>query len=253
MRVVRNTGYLKRRQRGARVMTLGGVIGLGSAIVMTFQPDLILLAYAVLIFGFIFFNAGMQQVTLWNRSPRSDEVLDQLLRRLNDRYTLIHFPEISGMRPMHVLVYPAGLLVITTRILAGQFVVDGDRWRQLGRRFLRMFLFSGPQLGNPTIENQRQQEALRSFMEEMDLPGRDMVDGLIVFLNPRAVLEVKNSPITVVDRDDLLKAVRSFGTEALLTAKERDELVEALSRGDNVEGPVSLPARDPRGRGEHAA
>lgn len=246
MRVVRNVGYLKRRQRAARLMVAGGLAGLGSSIAMTFQPQLILWAYFALIVGFLLFNAGMQQWAKWNRSPRPDELLDATLRRFNDRYTLIHYPEIpQGWRPEHVLVWPGGLLVITTREMAGHIQVQGTRWRRLDSRLIRIFTFGGPPLGNPTVECQRQQEALREFLSQRDLPGAETVEGLIVFLNDRVNLQVIESSITVVTRKELAEAIRAFGTERRLSAKECDEIVAALSAGDEVEGPVALPVRAP--------
>lgn len=248
MRVVRNVGYLKRRQRAARLMIALGLTGLLGSIALTFFQQLvyIYLAYAALITGFLFFNAGMQQWAKWNRRPRPDELLDASLRRLNDRYTLVHYPEIpDGWRPEHVLVWPGGLLNITTRELAGRIVVKGTRWRRLDRMLLRLLTFGGPPLGNPTLECQRQMEALRTFLQQRDLPGPDLVDGLIVFLNDQAELQVIESPITVVQRKELLDAIRAYGTERRLSQGEIDEIVTALAQGEQVEGPVSVPTRQP--------
>jgi hypothetical protein len=248
MRVVRNVGYLKRRQRASRIMIAVGLAGLLGSIALTFVHQLvsIYLAYAALITGFLFFNAGMQQWTKWNRRPRPDELLDATLRRLNDRYTLVHYPEIpEGWRPEHVLVWPGGILNITTRELAGRIVVRGTRWRRLDRWFLRLLTFGGPPLGNPTVECQRQMEALRTFLQRRDLPGADLVDGLIVFLNDHAELQVVETPITVVTRKELLEAVRAFGTERRLSHSEIEEIVSALAKGEQVEGPISLPSREP--------
>lgn len=248
MRVVRNVGHLKKRQRGTRIMIALGLSGLFGSVALTFLQQLlyVYLAYALLITGFLFFNAGMQQWAKWNRRPRPDELLDSALRRLNDRYTLVHFPEIpEGWRPEHVLIWPGGILNITTRELAGRIVVKGTRWRRLDRLFIRLLTFGGPPLGNPTIECQRQMEALRTFLQQCDLPGADLVEGLIVFLNDQAQLEVIESPITVVTRKELLEAVRMLGTERRLSQGEIDEIVAALSQGEQVEGPISLATRVP--------
>lgn len=248
MRVVRNNGYLNRRRRIARWTVFFGVLALGIAMLMVLRPALIFPAYGVLIIGFLVFNAGMQQITKWSRRPRADEVLDQLLRRLNDRYALIHYPQMGGWRPEHVLVSPAGIIVITPRAVPGHIVVEGDRWSRKGNWFVRFFGLGGPQLGNPKLENDRQREAVADFLTMNDLPGKDHVDGVIVFINPRAELEVIQSDISVVSADELLQTVREFGTEANLHNDHRKQILAALSEGEDVEGPISLPTRDPNAR-----
>jgi hypothetical protein len=248
MRVVRNNGYLQRRKRAARWLVFGGIVGLGLAMLMVLRPALIIPAYGVLIVGFLVFNAGMQQITKWSRRPRADEIVDQLLRRLNDRYTVIHYPDIPGWRPEHVLVSPAGLIVITTRAVHGAVRVEGNHWARKGNWFIRFFGLGGPQLGNPSLECERQQEALREFLTLNDLPGNEHVDGIIAFLNPRAELEIISSDISVVMADELLQAIRDFGTEANLPNEHRKELIAALSHGEDIEGPISLPSRDPNAR-----
>ncbi|GBD20089.1 hypothetical protein HRbin28_00528 [bacterium HR28] len=248
MRVVRNVGYLKKRQRAARLMIALGLAGLLGSIALTFLQQLlyIYLAYAALITGFLFFNAGMQQWAKWNRRPRPDELLDSALRRLNDRYTLVHYPDVpEGWRPEHVLIWPGGILNITTRELAGRIVVKGMRWRRLDRFLIRLLTFGGPPLGNPTVECQRQVEALQRFLAQRDLPGADLVEGLIVFLNDQAQLEVIESPVSIVTRKELFDAIRAYGSERRLSQGEIDEIVTALAQGEEVEGPVSLPTRQP--------
>jgi hypothetical protein len=248
MRVVRNNGYLNRRKRISRWTVFFGVLGLGVAMLMVLNPRLIIPAYGVLIVGFLVFNAGMQQITKWNRRPRADEVLDQLLRRLNDRYALVHYPQMSGWRPEHVLVSPAGMVVITTRAVPGNIVVEGERWSRKGNWFVRFFGLGGPQLGNPTIENIRQRESLYEYLTLNDLPGKDHIDGVIVFLNPRSEIEVVESDISVVAADELLSTIRDFGTETNLANDERKEILGALAEGDDIEGPISLPSRDPNAK-----
>jgi hypothetical protein len=253
MRVVRNNGYIRRRRRAARWLVFAGLMGLFLAMAMTLRPALILPAYGVLIIGFLVFNAGMQQIGKWSRRPRADEVLDSLLRRLNDRYTLIHYPNMDGWRPEHVLVFPGGLVVLTPRAVHGKVRVEGDRWSRVGNFFIRFFGLGGPQLGNPTLECNRQQEALVTFLTLNDLPGVDEVEGLIVFLNPRVELEVVSSDLTVLEADELLHAIRDLGSESRLHNEQRKELVAALSLGEEIEGPTSLPARDPGAKNARAA
>ncbi|HET9015368.1 MAG TPA: nuclease-related domain-containing protein [Thermomicrobiaceae bacterium] len=245
MRLVRNNGYISSKRRTARWMIWGGLLLMVASFPLTLQAHLVVPAYVTLIAGFILFNTGMPQSTKWGRHPRGDEALDDVLRRLNDRYTIVHYPNVPGERPEHVLVYPGGLVVISTRDVPGQVKVDGNRWKRSGRGMLAMFSLGGPQLGNPTAECERQQGTLRAFLEAHELAGADLIEGMIVFISPQAQLEVVSSDTTVVKLNEVLGAVRDLGTEGLIPAKQRDEIVAALAEGDQVEGPTPLPSHEP--------
>jgi hypothetical protein len=254
MRLVRNNGYIKSRRRLARLTSFGGFCMLAGSVALTFFiPSLFIPGYVLLIIGFLTFNVGMQQVSKWSRHPRPDELLIEALRRLNDRYTLIHFPAVGKGHPEHVLVYPGGLVVITTRQVNGNISVDGNRWHRSGGRILALIGMSGPQLGNPTADNQRDQEALRTILETHELSGADEIDGIIAFLNPSVSLEVGSTDVSVATGEQLLSAVRELTSETVLTTKDREAIIATLSEGENVEGPVSLSTREARPKRARAA
>lgn len=245
MRLVVNNGYVKRRKRMSRLMILGGLLLFAASFPLLTVPSLIIFSYVTLIAGFLVFNSGMQGTAKWSHRPRPDEVIDNSLRRLNDRYTLIHYPEMSGLRPEHVLVYPGGLVVITSREAYGTIQVNGNKWKKSGK-LLSFLSFGGPQLGNPTNDNQRQRAALEGFLENHDLPGDDLIDGIITFTHPKSNVEVIESDLTVVKSDELLEAIRDLGTEAPLPTGERDAIISALSQGQEVSGPTPIPNRNPK-------
>lgn len=244
MRFVRNNGYLKTRKRLARLTAFGGFLILIASVALTFFiPALFIPGYVLLIVGFITFNMGMQQITRWSRHPRPDEILIDTLRRLNDRYTLVMYPTAGKGRPENILVYPGGLVVITTRELDGKVSIEGNKWHRSGGRIWALIGMSGPQLGNPTLDNERDREVLRKVLSERDLPGGDTIDGIVVFLNPKAELTVGATDISVVATDALVHAVRELSSESVLATKDREAIIAALSEGENVEGPTSLPTR----------
>lgn len=245
MRVVRNTGYVKRRQRAGRLIVFSGVLLLIGSWVLSFTTTLFLIAMLGLAFGFIFFNGGLQQLTRWSRRPRADEVLDEELRPLNDRYALIHFPELPGRRPDHVLIMPSGLLVMTTREIPGKLSVKGRTWRRRGSPLGRMFFLGGPQLGNPSIENDEQVRVLREFLTNENLPGQ--VEGAIVFIADYVEVDIIEPDVPVLHASEILDHVRQIGGETTLTGRDREQIIALLSRGDGIERDDVRPAR-PRKR-----
>lgn len=258
MQVVRNVGYIKAQQRQGRRLTVLGLLGLSVAFVVVFQqgrPELIILAYAAMMFGFIFFNLGLQMVSKFgsnSRKPRNDQQLDRALERLNDRYTLVHYPAIDKRHPDHLLVHNTGVLVLTVRELPGQISVTGTKWRRGGSRLLRLFNYSGPQLGNPTRENEQTVALIASYLAGQGLP--DETDGVIVFTHPAVTVRVTDSPVDVVDLDGLPPYIRALGRDRpQLTAQERQAIIDALSQGENLEQTtVSAARREARGAGRRA-
>lgn len=222
-------------------MVAAGLIFLVGSFAITFLRDEILLSYAGLILGFLTFNGGMQQVARWGRKPRTDEVLDQVLSRLNDRYTLLHYPALGGRRPDHVLVGPAGAVVITAREIGGSVALNGRRWRR-GSAIRQLFNLGGPQLGNPTLDNEQQMAAVESTLSAENLSVE--VHGVVVFIHPDIEIEMRDPETTVLHVTELYDYVRNLSDGSTVPSGDRSRLVAALSKGERLEeaGP---PTRRP--------
>lgn len=257
MRVVRNTGYLRGRRRAAKMMVgIGVVLLMGSWGVYLFAPDIFLFAMVGLVFGFIFFNGGMQQVHRWLRRPTSDVILDIELKGLNDRHTLVHFPEVPGKRPDHVIVSPNGAVtVLTSREIFGRISARGKRWRVHRGLFGSFFSFGGPQLGNPTIENEEQVKSVTALLqrEAIDVP----VQGAVVFVNDNVQIELDDVVGTVLHVSEVETWLRDTqgaattagtgtGASASRSNADREKVVELLSQGQQVEKTGGEPVRPPK-------
>ncbi len=238
MQIIRNGDFIKKQQRRGRILTTIGFIALAAAFVLVWvqreRPQLILLSYALMLIGFVFFNMGLQSVGKFlsnNRKKRADELLDRTLERLNDRYTLIHYAQIGKRGVEHLIVHSSGVLVVTMREIGGKIIVNERRWRRGGNPLGRFFNYSGPQLGNPSIDNETDVAAVKEVLTEQGLPNE--VEGVIVFSNPLA--EVSGSaPIDVLGIDELLEHIRVIANDrerTPLTQKDRVAIVEVLAQG----------------------
>ncbi|HEX5167032.1 MAG TPA: nuclease-related domain-containing protein [Thermomicrobiales bacterium] len=234
MRVVRNVGYIKRRKRAAQIMTgLGLLMLLLSWAVYLLQPDIFLFAMVGLALGFILFNGGMQQMSRWARRPRSDIVIDHELKSLNDRFTLIHYPDLPGRRPDHVLIGPSGVLVMTTREAHGQISVKGTRWRSRRSPLLSLFSMGGPQLGNPSIENEEQVKTVREFLTSQDVNVEP--EGAVVFVADNVEVDIEDTPITILHATEIRHHLQETDAAVTVGGRERDQIAELLSRGEDLE------------------
>ena len=245
MRVVRNIGHVKRRKRAAKWTALLGFVVLAAALALGFVPQLFWLAYLLLFLGFVLFNVGMQQVGKWNRGPkyRNDSLLDQKLAPFSDRYVLIHYPKLGDKVVEHLLVYPGGVMVLTARELAGEVVARGDRWRRGGAIFRRVFSISGPQLGNPSAETRRGIETVERYLNDKQFEVD--VDGAVVFVNPRVILDVDEPDLPVLTIEELPDFVRDLPVDETIRQSEQRDLVDVLSVGDELETTARTRTRRP--------
>jgi hypothetical protein len=223
-------------------MVFAGLVFLASAFLLTFYQNQILLSYVGLILGFLTFNGGMQQVARWSRKPRTDEVLDHMLSKLNDRFAIVHYPAIGGRRPDHVVVTPGGVLTLTPREVGGVVTLDGRRWKRSALK--QIFNLGGPQLGNPSLENESQVATLEALFSEQ---GIDVdVRGVVVFVHPDVEIEMRNPETEVIHVHELYDYVRGLTSEGTtLTSDERNRIVSVLSTGERIEE-VGSPSRRPR-------
>jgi len=254
--VARNLAQVQSNKRLSRLKVLGGILLflIGAPISFAFGSNLLYLAiaYTFVIFGFVFFNSGLQGIAKWGRKVRNDQLVDQELRRLSDRYTLVHYPRIGNRTLDHVLVHETGLLVMTTKEVIGRVEVRGTKYRKPGQSMIGRFIgMGGPQLGQPPVENGLDRkallEALAAEAAERDWPTDVPVDGLVVFVAPRLVLNADDAADPpAVKLTDLLGWVQSHtrGMPIVLPNDVRQEMADFIiaTGGAMNEGHI-----DPRG------
>ncbi|CAN5621657.1 hypothetical protein BH23CHL2_BH23CHL2_05990 [soil metagenome] len=244
MRVHRNIGYIEGRQKRTRRFVALGVVLLAAAVVTPItesSPNVVGISYEALIIGFFAFIYGTQQYSKWRRRPRVDEVLDSALSRLSDRFALIHYPEIGGNAPEHVLVTPGGVVVLTTKDVGGRISVEGKRWRQHKLIFARFFNLGAPSLGNPTIENELQMGRLEALFDEHAVPGE--IEGIIVFLPDDIEIQMKDPESAVAHISELYELSREIASDVQLGNDDRNEIIDLLTVGTRFESTGARSSR----------
>jgi len=225
-------------------MAFLGFLVLTSTLWIALNPEMLLPAYIAMFAGFILFNIGMQQVGKWSRNPRNDQFLDALLRdKLSDRYALIHFAPIGKRKAEHLLWYPGGLLAITLREIDGTIVERGKRWSRKGMGLRRIFSFSGPQLGNPSMETDEAIKEVEAYLSERQLEFD--VNGTIVFFHPEVELDIEEPEYPVLHGDELAEFIRDLDPDPSISQAEQNAFLEPLSEGEDVEIPQTQTRRRP--------
>lgn len=255
MLVARNLEQVAINKRISRVKVAVGLTFFFVGSIIAFQGNISLLiaAYAIVIFGFILFNTGLQGVAKWGRKVRNDMLIDNELRRLSDRYTLIHYPRLGNRTIDHILVHETGLIVMTAKEVIGRVQVRGNEYRKAGAGMLgRVFGMGGPQIGQPVTENGLDRKALLEMLAgeaaARGWPTAVPVDGLIVFIAPNVVLigsDTADPPAVKVK--DLLPWVQAHtrGMPIVLPPEARQEVADFLVRAGGAASEGRIEPRVP--------
>lgn len=208
MRIETNEKLVKRNRRIANFLfffsmavLIGGFIVANTQI--TSDPKspnytlALFLPWVILPVGFISTMVSVRMTNQWVRRPHPEEAIPEGLKGLSKRsvlYNYYHGPA------RHVLITPQGTYAIITRFQDSSYVVDGEKWHSSSGAFgaiNRVFRQDG--IGNPT-EDARKAAAHVKKLLEATLPELE-VQPLIVFVDPRAKLDVRNPAVPVLYAD----------------------------------------------------
>lgn len=247
MRIVRHSRYIQQQKRRSKILALIGFLVLTSAMFLAMLPNMLLLAYVAMIGGFVMFNMGMQGIGRWNRNPRNDQILDARLKGLGDQVTLVHYAKLGEKARVidHLAVFPGGLVLLNGKEIDGRIRQKKSVWRKDGGLFRKMFAFSGPQLGNPSFENDRNLPQVEKWLQDNHMEVD--VYAATVFLHPRVELEIEEPDYPVLHAEEVQEFLRDLPVDETFTRDEQQRLVELLAAGEGVEQPDRQQAsRRPR-------
>lgn len=259
MNIFTHESYLKERLRKARRLHWAGIIcvfiSFALSVSGTFlgSPNssttgsvvgalLVFLAYPFLLVGLPMWSIARANQRRLQNAPLADQLLNNQLKGLNNKYSLHHYATYSGQLIEHLLVTPSGLVVIHTSAAVGPVSCmggpKGDKWRAQSSLFDR-FTGQRPPIGNPSAALERSLEAARQLLEASGKPGVP-IKGLIVFsTNPD--LEVNGCAYSAVPISETKQAVRdlqgdmgserddSLNIASILTSEDRRRVNSALS------------------------
>lgn len=247
MRVIRNASYARQQKSRAKWLTIAGFILFGSGFLFVGVLNNPIFSYLTLIPAYVLFIVGMQQLGKWTNSPRrprGDLLLDETLKHLPDRYTLIHFVRMSEKSVIeHLLLHPGGALVIVLRDVAGKIELRKKRFRRMANPFTRILGASGPPLGQPDHEMDLAIAALEGYLKEAQ--NEIDVSGVVVFTALDHSLEESDPEIDVIGIKDLPDYVRVLDVDPSFRQQDRDQIANDLTSGEGYERPEPARTRRP--------
>ncbi|NCF64587.1 MAG: hypothetical protein GWP61_01345 [Chloroflexi bacterium] len=168
-----------------------GVLLAGLAIIFWGNENAILYQLVALGAGWAISQIGIYLGHRYGREPRSDQVLDDALKRVAQNGRLYHYL----LPAPHVLLLPTGVIILHTKYQSGDITAEGDKWKQSGVGLRKYFGQEG--LGNPSKEADRLVSAMANYIRK-NAPEIEEVPmaPLIVFTTKNIKsLDVKNSSI----------------------------------------------------------
>jgi hypothetical protein len=217
-------------ERGARIGKIASFVGFGLLVagliasLIRQAPSLIWVSFGFLIAGIVVSSIGTMNMNRWVKEPRADQALARGLKGFDDRYRLYNYI----LPARHVLLSPAGLIVLTALGQDGVIRYDGEKFKRdfSAGRLLRFMADEG--LGKPFAEAESQVKALRAYLDEHSVPssggGEVEINSILVFYSPNVelVLDDTTAPVTVPK--GLKKIIRR--QDGALKGKVYDELRE---------------------------
>jgi len=225
VRKISNPGLLKRNKQIANFSQIGGMGVLVGGFALTFfLPDRLDLSYLSLIVGFILVNIGAAFTNRWARVPPPDQAVDDLLKGLDDHYTIVHF----RLGADHALFTPNGTVAILGKYERGEISYDGKKWRQSGVSGFMKF-FGTEAVGNPVADSQFEAEhltrKLRKILETDELPP---VQPIIAFVNEKTRLAVESSPVPALHASKVKDYIRHMPKGPTLRPDQLQRVLEYI-------------------------
>ena len=206
MRIISNEKLIKRNKKIGQITTIASLAILIAGLVASFTPEYLSWSFVALVGGFILSQVGIYFGNRWGRSPRNDERITAALKGLGDQYSLYHY---TSPVP-HLLVGPAGVLILLPFYQGGTITYDSDkkRWRQKGGNLYLKF-FGQESLGRPDLEASTNITDLQNWMSKK-FPGQTMPtpEVILIFTNPKADLQVEGAPIPTMMEDKVKDFIR---------------------------------------------
>jgi hypothetical protein len=225
MQVTTHEKYVRRRGRLGTYASLAGLGVLIAGFAASFRQDLLWVSLIAIVLGFVLAQFGNYSLRRWGRSPRPDQVIETALKGFDDRY---HYYAWSLLQP-YVLLSPQGIYTFIVRDQTGLVSVNGSQWKSKFNITKVLMAFAQEGLGNPTQEAQDNAARLTAWIKSKLPDFTGAVQPIIIFIDPRAQLQITEPTVPVLEPKGLKKWLRGSGKGDTLKSAELRTLEELFN------------------------
>jgi hypothetical protein len=239
MRVVINQAQIERNRKISHILFFVSLAGMGAGFFLTWTRPTESTNISCLILPILLFMTltSVRMANTWIREPRPTDALSAALKGLGQKYAIFHYL----LPAPHVLIGPEGVFAIATVWQDRPYRVKQSKWygdQGLVRKlngYMRQDL-----LGNPFRDAQFYAQQVQKIVDKVAPDSGVEVEPLVVFINPKASVEIEDPIMPVLYADpkkkpslrQYLREVKKDNRPALsLEAQDRlDELYGLVSR-----------------------
>ncbi|MCB0195395.1 MAG: NERD domain-containing protein [Anaerolineae bacterium] len=229
MKVITNTELVESRakwgKRVAPVTLLFLVGGLVTNFLSINNPEYFRITLLFLFIGFVSAIFSSNLVNNWVREPRSDQVLEQLLKKFGNDYLLFNYTAPAH----HVLLAPDAVHVITVKKHDGDITIN-ERKVKRKFQFKRLIRFFGDEgLGVPVTEAESNAAKVQKFLRKsLDEEAMPPIKPLLLFTNKDVNLTLNDPAVPVVQTNSIKTHLRDQGKQRAISAEQRKQLSDVL-------------------------
>lgn len=154
----------------------------------------ILLPAIVLPLAFISTMVSVRMTNLWVRTPRPEDAIREGLKGISNKSVLYNYFTFPAR---HILITPSGVYAMITRYQDGRYTVEGDKWTTHRNAISRLFsVLRFDSIRNPNEDAKAAAAQVQAMVDQVATGVT--VQPLIVFVDPRAQVEMLNPTIPVL-------------------------------------------------------
>lgn len=220
MKILKESGEYLEEQKKSNKKTAIIFLIIGLVTLVFYGLGVIFIAISI----YFFIKSGQ-----YKKGKKGETLIKETLEELNNEYYLVNdvtLPESYGNID-HVLLGPNGIFVIESKNYSGKIICNSDEWHRHYED-----AWKSPRdydIGSPSKQVKRNAVKLKQFIQKT-LKKSIWVEGLVVFTNPNAELELNNPTAPILKVEELYKFVKNKKSKIKFSLKELESIGKLIIR-----------------------
>jgi hypothetical protein len=215
---------IRRNRQIGNYSQLAAFAILFGGIILSYNQEYFQYAFFAPLVAFFLTMIGSSLTNRWGRTPPPDQAVDDVLKGLDDQYTIVHY----RLGADHALFTPNGILAILGKYETGKITFDGKKWKQTGVSSIRK-LFRTEYIGDPVddgrFEAERLAHTLKKILKTDEIPP---IRPVVVFTDERARIEADTSPVPVLHAAKVKEYIRRLPKNPTLRPEQFRRVLEYI-------------------------